>query len=96
MGSDADIVIWDPDCSKVISAKTHISLNDFNIFEGVEVRGYPAVVISRGKVVVDEKGVQVEKGWGRFISTPRNSTYVYGRVKARDQVKLSCGFLNLF
>ena len=71
----------------MISTKSQTSANDFNIFEGMTVHGAPAVVISHGKVVLDEDGLHAEQGWGRFISTPPNSTFVYGRIKARDQVR---------
>ena len=46
----------------------------------------PAIVIARGRVVLDEEGVHAEQGWGRYIPAKPNSTFVYGRVQARDQV----------
>jgi len=54
VGSDADIVIWDPKATRTISAKTHHQAVDFNIFEGMEVHGVPLFVICNGHVVVDE------------------------------------------
>ena len=47
VGSDADIVIWNGDAKRIISAKTHHHAVDFNIFEGMEVHGIAEVTISR-------------------------------------------------
>jgi dihydropyrimidinase len=55
IGSDADLVIWNPDPENTISAKTHHQNCDINIFEGIKVKGVAEYVISSGRVVV-EKG----------------------------------------
>lgn len=86
-GSDADIVIWDPNQTRRISSKTHHHACDFNIFEGMVCHGVPVVVISNGRVVVDEDGLHITQGVGRFIPTPAFPEHVYGRVKARDQAR---------
>jgi len=57
VGSDADIVIWDPTVSRVLSAKTQQQKCDFNVFEGLECCGAPYCVMSGGCVVLDEDGV---------------------------------------
>ena len=54
VGSDADVVIWDPKVTRKISAQTHHQAVDFNIFEGMECHGVPLYVITNGHVVVDE------------------------------------------
>ena len=57
VGSDADVVVWDPEATRTISASTHHHACDFNIFEGIFCHGVPTHVISRGHVALDEDGV---------------------------------------
>lgn len=57
VGSDADIVIWDPAGEQTVTAATQISRCDFNVFDGMKFSGVPTFVISGGRVVVDADGV---------------------------------------
>ena len=66
-GSDADIVVWDPQGSKTISAKTHHSKGDFNIFEGMTVRGITSHTVSQGKLVYVQGDLRASAGAGRYI-----------------------------
>jgi dihydropyrimidinase len=66
VGSDADIVIWDPDVERVISAATHHMNVDNNIFEGMMVRGQARTVLLRGQVIVDRGQFYGSPGAGRF------------------------------
>eukprot|EP00088_Acartia_fossae_P005269 TRINITY_DN12311_c0_g1_i1.p1 TRINITY_DN12311_c0_g1~~TRINITY_DN12311_c0_g1_i1.p1 ORF type:complete len:476 (+),score=113.26 TRINITY_DN12311_c0_g1_i1:171-1430(+) len=86
-GSDADIVVWDPEKTRVISAKTHHHAVDFNIFEGMEVHGIADWVISRGKVVVEEGEMKHARGAGKYCPTPPFSPYVYEKVKAAEELR---------
>ncbi|CAN7949136.1 unnamed protein product, partial [Ixodes pacificus] len=52
-GSDADVVVWDPEKVRVFSSETQQSTCDFNIFEGFRCQGAPAYVVSQGRVVVE-------------------------------------------
>jgi dihydropyrimidinase len=71
-GSDADLVIFDPEKKHTLSAKTHHMKVDYNPYEGREVTGQADTVVSRGRVIV-EKGEFVGKaGGGSFLKrSPR-------------------------
>jgi dihydropyrimidinase len=69
-GSDAALVVWDPAASKTISASTHKANIDFNVYEGLEVTGLPAVTISQGRVVYENGQLNVQRGQGRYIKRP--------------------------
>ncbi len=69
-GADADIVVWDPDAERTLSAATHHSLADYSVYEGMTVRGAPAAVYSRGELVaVDgEPTPAAVRGRGTYLS----------------------------
>lgn len=87
VGSDADIVIWNPDAQRTITAKEHHQAVDFNIFEGMACHGVPEYVITNGHIVMDEGQLKVTQGLGRFVPTPVNSQYVFGRSSTRDRAR---------
>ncbi|CAN7190850.1 dihydropyrimidinase [Phyllobacterium sp. LjRoot231] len=72
-GSDADIVIWDPNATKVISAKTQKSAIDYNVFEGIEVTGLPRMTLSRGNIAYKDGEVLAPTGSGRFVEREANA-----------------------
>lgn len=67
VGSDADIVLFDPNEKHVISASSHHMNVDYSAYEGVEVTGKVKTVLLRGKIAVQNNQLQVEKGYGRFV-----------------------------
>jgi dihydropyrimidinase len=66
-GSDADIVIWDPQADHLISAATHHMRVDYSMFEGFRVRGNARTVLSRGDVIVDNGRWLGRAGRGAYI-----------------------------
>jgi dihydropyrimidinase len=70
-GSDADIVVWDPDKELTLSASTHHSNVNYNLFEGTKVTGAPAVVLVRGQVIVENDELVGEPGMGQFVKRAR-------------------------
>jgi dihydropyrimidinase len=67
IGSDADIVVYDPLATRTISAKTHHMDVDYSCYEGREVRGRSDIVLSRGSVIVRDGAFTGRKGHGRFL-----------------------------
>jgi dihydropyrimidinase len=66
-GSDADLVLWDPNAAHTISARTHHMRVDYSMFEGFQVRGNARTVLSRGEIIVDG---------GRFLGKPGRGNYL--------------------
>jgi dihydropyrimidinase len=71
VGSDADIVVFDPERKVTISASSHHSKCDYNLYEGTEVKGSPEIVLLRGKVLVDGDELAAEPGVGQFVKRAR-------------------------
>jgi dihydropyrimidinase len=71
VGSDADLVVFDPAKQVTISAASHHSKSDYNLFEGTEVTGSPEVVLLRGNVLVENDELVAAAGIGRFVERAR-------------------------
>ena len=67
VGSDADIVVFDPEKKVTISAKTQHSRVDYNLYEGTQVTGTPETVLLRGQVLIDGDELVAEPGLGQFV-----------------------------
>ena len=67
VGSDGDLVLWDPDRAVTLSASTHHMRVDYNPYEGRVVHGAPAMVLSRGDVIVDNGTFTGARGRGQFV-----------------------------
>jgi dihydropyrimidinase len=67
IGSDADIIIIDPNEKHTISAKTHHMNVDYSAYEGWELTGKVKTVLLRGQVAIDNNECKLQKGYGKFI-----------------------------
>ncbi len=68
VGADADLVVWDPEKTKVISAGSQQSAIDYNVFEGQVVKGLPRYTMTRGQVAVMDGEIRTQEGHGRFVA----------------------------
>ena len=68
VGADADLVVWDPEARKTITAGGQQSAIDYNVFEGREVVGLPRFTLTRGMVAVTEGKVDTHEGHGQFVA----------------------------
>jgi len=71
VGSDADMVVFDPTKQVTISAGTHHSKADYNLYEGTKVTGSPEVVLLRGHVLVENDELVASPGIGQFVKRAR-------------------------
>jgi dihydropyrimidinase len=69
-GADADVVVWDPEGTRTISALTQFAKGGFNVFEGRTVRGIPSTTLSAGNVVFHRGVLMAVEGAGRYINRP--------------------------
>ncbi len=76
VGSDADLVIFDPKAEHKISAKTHHMNVDYSAYEGWRVKGKVKKVLLRGKLAIDDGVVKIKKGEGRFIKRSKASKII--------------------
>jgi dihydropyrimidinase len=80
IGSDADIVIFNPERKLTLSAASHHSRVDYNLYEGTEVEGAPETVLVRGQVIIEDRQLVAEPGAGRFVRRARVSPPLAGGV----------------
>lgn len=73
VGTDADLVIFDPNVERVLSAETHHMAVDYNAFEGLKVTGEPVSVLVRGEYVVRDKQFVGKPGSGQYLKRAKYS-----------------------
>lgn len=67
VGSDADIVIWNPEVQKTISVTNHHMNIDYSMFEGIDAAGKAEIVISNGEIIIENDSFVGTKGRGKFL-----------------------------
>jgi dihydropyrimidinase len=82
VGADADVVVWDSEKPLTLSAATHHSNVDDNLYEGTEVLGAPEVVLVRGQVIVEGDELVAAPGAGRFVRRARFGELLHPRQRA--------------
>ncbi len=85
VGSDADLVVWDPKATKTISTATTVSKVGYNIFEGRTVTGVAMVTVSRGEVVWTNGDLRTQRGAGRHVDRPAFAP-VFGLLKRQAEL----------
>jgi dihydropyrimidinase len=73
IGSDADLVIFDPEEEHIISAASHHMNVDYSAYEGWKLKGKIKTVLLRGTVAIDNNNCKLEKGYGQFIKREKVS-----------------------
>ena len=73
VGADADLIVWDRNKTKVISADTQQSSIDYNVFEGQKVFGLPRYTLTRGQVAVTDGEINTQEGYGEFVARSGNT-----------------------
>ena len=76
VGSDADIILFDPNEKHTLSAKIHHMNVDYSGYEGWELTGKVKTVLLRGKVVIENNQCLVSKGYGQFIKRNKVSAKI--------------------
>ena len=74
MGSDADLIVFDPNAEQMISAATHHMRVDYSMFEGFRVKGVPKIVLSRGRTIIEN---------GKFVGKPGAGEFE-GKIKREN------------
>eukprot|EP00249_Psilotum_nudum_P013612 c24425_g1_i1 orf=171-1739(+) len=87
-GSDADIIILNPNATLTISSKDHHSRIDTNIYESWTMKGKITSTISRGRVVWENDRLNVNEGSGRYIPMPPFG-YLFHGLDLLDLARLS-------
>ncbi|MFD1509196.1 dihydropyrimidinase [Lacimonas salitolerans] len=83
-GADADIVVWDPEKEKTITAGAQVSAIDYNVFEGHKVKGLPRFTLTRGHVAVYDGEMRSREGHGQFVARKGNTATNTALSKWKD------------
>lgn len=93
IGSDADIVVWNPNAESTISTKTHHSLADMNIFEGTTTKGEAKWVIANGNIAIKNAVLNNNIPFGKLLkrNALKNTNQYYKKSTNNDILSNNCG-----
>lgn len=93
IGSDADIVVWNPSTESVISAETHHSKADMSIYEGYKVKGSAQYVLTKGKVILEHGKLTSDLPFGKLLrrKVQEQTNLYYTKSKNEDPNSNNCG-----
>jgi dihydropyrimidinase len=74
-GTDADIIIFDPEMSRPLDNIFMHSMAEYSPYKHIEVKGFPVTTISRGEILIDEGAYRGFRGHGQFIEAEKSSLY---------------------
>ena len=81
VGSDADLLIIDPQQDRIITAKDHLSNAGYSLFEGWQVSGKPWMTLLRGKVLLNDGELEQQPGYGQFLASSPPRSPIGGPVR---------------
>lgn len=84
VGSQADIVIWNPEVVTQIDVEDQISKSDMNAFQGMTFKGQAETVILRGRVIMFENELKAVQGHGRYLPLSPYPVHIYDKIKSRQ------------
>ncbi|KAM6961356.1 dihydropyrimidinase-related protein 5a [Aplochiton taeniatus] len=84
-GADADVVVWDPENTRVISVNAQTQGGDMNLYEGLRCHGVPLVTISRGRLVYENGVFTCSEGSGKFYPLRTFPDYLYKKMVQRER-----------
>ncbi|KPQ06409.1 MAG: dihydropyrimidinase Dht [Rhodobacteraceae bacterium HLUCCA12] len=84
VGADADLVVWDPEKEKTISAQTQQSAIDYSVFEGQKVKGLPRFTLTRGRVAFHDGDMRPKEGHGQFVGREPRPAYNRALTQWKD------------
>ncbi|OWK51207.1 Dihydropyrimidinase-related protein 5 [Lonchura striata] len=84
-GADADVVVWDPEATKTVSASTQVQGGDINLYENMRCHGVPLVTISRGRVVYENGVFMCAEGTGKFCPLRSFPDIAYKKLVQREK-----------
>ena len=81
VGSDADLLILDPEGDRVVTSRDHLSNAGYTLFEGWQIKGRPWMTLLRGKVLLNQNTLEQQPGFGKFLPCQEPRAPVGGPVQ---------------